>query len=257
MNTATDARNIILLYESEVIFNRFRQVFGDRYRIHWGKDLNTTMDILAECDVGVMICDVHFQQQDIYPVVLALKHLHPDLVTMIVTQSQSKEEIAELEAQEEIFAALVRPITQTQLNDTLDAAFNYYLSHRKAEAEQIRAAQQEADAAAAANSPFAGMSLIEALAAKAEMAEMAEQTAQSSADSGTKTAGGTAYDFSFGDAQEEALPQDILALEGLDMEETAAEDNAAPIPPLRPSHRNQLDENSVDFMFFEDMEIDD
>lgn len=253
MNTATDARNIILLYESEVIFNRFRQAFGDRYRIHWGKDLNTTMEILAQCDVGVIICDVHFHQQDIYPVVLALKHLHPDLVTMIVAQSQSKEEIAELEAQEEIFAALVRPITQMQVNETLDAAFNYYLSRRKAEAEQIRAAQQKADAAAAANSPFAGMSLIEALAAKAEMAESTSEQSTSSHS-----------EFAFA---EEQLPEDILALDDLSSTENAeaemgdaskqTEEKEDKTTSFNPSRRNQIDENSVDFMFFEDMEIDD
>lgn len=243
MATANETRNIILLYESEVIFNRFRQAFGERYQIFWGKDLNTTMEILSECDVGVMICDIHFHQQDIYPVVLALKHLHPDLVTMIVSQSKDSAAIAELAAQEEIFAALVRPITQAQLNQTLDDAFAYYLSHRKAQAEQIRAAQKEADAAAAANSPFAGMSLIEALAAKAEMAEAEAEAAQAKASS--------IPDF------ELELPQDILALDALaaaEPESNAA--NEAVEAAARPSRRNRIEENSVDFMFFEDMEDD-
>lgn len=127
MNIENTTRNIILLYESETIFNRFRRVFGNNYQIFWGKDLNSTMDILAAKDIGVMICDVHYHDQDIYPVVLALKELHPELVTMIVTQSQDAEQIKHLEAQEEIFAALVRPITQEKLNQVLNEAYQQHL----------------------------------------------------------------------------------------------------------------------------------
>ncbi|SUO95502.1 hypothetical protein [Suttonella ornithocola] len=127
MNIENTTRNIILLYESETIFNRFHRVFGNNYQIFWGKDLNSTMDILAAKDIGVMICDVHYHNQDIYPVVLALKELHPELVTMIVTQSQDAEQIKHLEAQEEIFAALVRPITQEKLNHVLNEAYQQHL----------------------------------------------------------------------------------------------------------------------------------
>lgn len=152
-------KNIILLYESEVIFNRFRQVFGNRYQIFWGKDLNATMDALSNEEIGVMICDIHYHNQDIYPVVLALKQMHPELVTMIVTTSDNAQAIATLEAQDEIFAALIRPITQQKLNDTLDAAFAHYLSHR----DEFIKDEAETDEATMAANLFSGMSLSEAI----------------------------------------------------------------------------------------------
>lgn len=172
-----EVKNIILLYESEIVFNRFRHVFGENYKIYWGKDLNTTMEILSQCDVGVMICDIHFHGQDIYPVVQILKHIHPELVTMIVSQSDNKEAVYALEKEKEIFAALVRPVKFPDLRRILEQAFFYYFNQRKKEAEQIRAEKKAAEEQLMTSDEIkalSGLSLSEALTVKAKIQEEKE-----------------------------------------------------------------------------------
>lgn len=124
---ATLQRNLILFYESEVIFTRFSQLLGDEYQIYWGKDLNSAMDVLGNDEPALLICDVHFQNQDIYPVVLALKQLHPELLIMIVTESSDTTLLDELAAQEEVFALLKRPIRKEELLSTIKKAFDVLL----------------------------------------------------------------------------------------------------------------------------------
>lgn len=211
---ADSERNIILLYESEVIYEKFRQVFGSRYSIFWGKDLNSTIDILSSRTVGVMVCDIHFHNQDIYPVVLALKAMHPELVTMIVTQSKDASLVAELEAQEEIYAALIRPVTQEKLNQTLDDAFQYYLKNRKAIVDEMRA-KEAAEETSASASAFSGMSLSDIIASRMAAASQEETVLPDdilALDSHHMTT--------------EALPDDIRALDSAVAQEPAADATA-------------------------------
>lgn len=220
---SADVKNIILLYESEIVFNRFRHVFGANYKIYWGKDLNTTMEILSQCDVGVMICDIHFHDQDIYPVVQILKHMHPDLVTMIVSQSENVEAVRALEKEEEIFAALVRPVSFPELRRVLERAFAYYFDQRKAEAAQIRAEKKAAEEKLMASDEMkalSGLSLSEALNAKAKIQEEKEALQR---------------------AQEEIG----LALDGL-LEDLPNDD----------SSNGEKDLDNKDLLFFDDKEYD-
>lgn len=221
--SAENERNIVLLYESKIIYEKFCRVFGTRYEIHWGKDLNSTMDILESRTIGVLVCDVHFQNQDIYPVVLALKAMHPELVTMIVTQSQDAQLVAELEAQEEIFTALVRPVSQQRLNKTLDEAFQYYLSHRKPIVDEILAKEAE-EAKSEEGWPFAGMSLGEVLAARSQIDQENSHT--------------------------QMLSNDIDTLDILDI---SPEDNAL-FDALEQTEIKKKDRK--DIIFFEDIEYD-
>ncbi|MBP3195342.1 MAG: hypothetical protein J6M05_06725 [Cardiobacteriaceae bacterium] len=119
-------KSIVLLNENEAVFNRFQKTFGNEYKVHWGKDLNTTIDILLQLPVGVVVCDARFHNQEIYPVVLSLKMMHPELVIIVVSQGDDKQAIAELEQKQEIFAALHRPVTKKRVQEILEDAFVHY-----------------------------------------------------------------------------------------------------------------------------------
>lgn len=128
MTHSVEKPNIILLYESELIYQRFLKVFADRYIIHWGKDLNTAVKILSQEAISVLVCDVDFQNQEIYPVILALKHSHPELVAVIVSQNSERQAVEALGEKEEIFAALVRPVSRQDLVTTLERAVQSHVS---------------------------------------------------------------------------------------------------------------------------------
>ena len=122
-------KSIVLLNENEAVFQRFQKTFGDTYTIHWGQDLNATIDILLQLPVGVLVCDARFQNQDIYPVVLSVKMMHPELVIIVVSQGDDREAIEQLEQQEEIFAALHRPVSKKRVQEVLEQAFAHYDSN--------------------------------------------------------------------------------------------------------------------------------
>lgn len=121
-----DKPGIILLYDSEQIYQRFVKMFSKDYQIHWGNTLNNTMNVLASSPVAVMVCDIHFHNQAILPVVLALKEMHPEIVPMIVSPASDQSAVAELETEETIFATLVRPVTTERLRQTLAEAVLFH-----------------------------------------------------------------------------------------------------------------------------------
>lgn len=123
--------NLMVMFESKRIYERFQKQFGRQFNIFWANDINATMDILNEHDIALVVTDVHFCRQEILPVVNALKEMAPDIMTLIVTKHQDSRQFIELINQGQIFRCLVRPVTAEQLGRSMNQAAKKHIELRE------------------------------------------------------------------------------------------------------------------------------
>lgn len=179
-----DARcGAMIMFENEKIYEKFRYVFERRYTPYWAKDLESALEILLEQDIGIIVSDVHFCGQDVVSAMNVLKSFFPQIMSIVVTQTQDSEALIDLINYGQVYRALVRPISTRLLSDNLRGAA---IRHRVLQDSPEERARHQVDSFAAEGSDQKLKALIETIrekraereAARAQEAEAAEHTAE-------------------------------------------------------------------------------
>ncbi|MDO5091740.1 MAG: response regulator [Cardiobacteriaceae bacterium] len=113
---------IMVMFENEKIFEKFRYVFGRHYTPYWAKDLDSAMEILLHHHIGIIVSDVHFCGQDIVSAMNVLKSFFPQIMSIVVTQTQDSEALIDLINYGQVHRCLVRPVSTKLLSDNLRGA---------------------------------------------------------------------------------------------------------------------------------------
>lgn len=112
----------MIMFENEKIYEKFRYVFERRYTPYWAKDLESALEILLEQDIGIIVSDVHFCGQDVVSAMNVLKAHFPQIMSIVVTQTQDSEALIDLINYGQVYRALVRPVSTRLLSDNLRGA---------------------------------------------------------------------------------------------------------------------------------------
>ena len=112
----------MIMFENEKIYEKFRYVFERRYTPYWAKDLESALEILLEQDIGIIVSDVHFCGQDVVSAMNVLKSFFPQIMSIVVTQTQDSEALIDLINYGQVYRALVRPVSTRLLSDNLRGA---------------------------------------------------------------------------------------------------------------------------------------
>ena len=112
----------MIMFENEKIFEKFRYVFERRYTPYWAKDLNSALEILLEKDIGIIVSDVHFCGQDVVSAMNVLKSFFPQIMSIVVTQTEDSDTLIDLINYGQVYRALVRPVSTRLLSDNLRGA---------------------------------------------------------------------------------------------------------------------------------------
>lgn len=113
---------VMVMFENEKIFEKFRYVFGRHYTPYWAKDLDSAMEILLGRDIGIIVSDVHFCGQDIVATMNVMKSFFPHIMSIVVTQTQDSEALIDLINYGQVHRCLVRPVSTRLLSDNLRGA---------------------------------------------------------------------------------------------------------------------------------------
>lgn len=129
---------VMVMFENEKIFEKFRYVFQRHYTPYWAKDLDSAMEILLERDIGIILSDVHFCGQDVVSAMNVLKTYFPQIMSIVVTQTQDSDALIDLINYGQVYRCLVRPVSTRLLGDNLRGAAMRHALLRAHPEEQAR-----------------------------------------------------------------------------------------------------------------------
>lgn len=129
---------VMVMFENEKIFEKFRYVFARHYTPYWAKDLDSAMEILLGRNIGIIISDVHFCGQDIVATMNVMKSFFPHIMTIVVTQTQDSEALIDLINYGQVYRCLVRPVSTRLLSENLRGAAMRHAFLRDNPEEQAR-----------------------------------------------------------------------------------------------------------------------
>jgi DNA-binding NtrC family response regulator len=110
--------------------NTIRDIVGQgcdmECKLHWAHNLEQAMELLMQKDIGVVITDLHINDQDASATVKALKRYRPHVVTVVVTRFRDNNTLIDLINQGQIYRFLPKPISRGLLSRSVQSAMQHH-----------------------------------------------------------------------------------------------------------------------------------
>lgn len=110
--------------------NTIRDIVGQgcdmECKLHWAHSLEQAMELLMQKDIGVVITDLHINDQDASATVKALKRYRPHVVTVVVTRFRDNNTLIDLINQGQIYRFLPKPISRGLLSRSVQSAMRHH-----------------------------------------------------------------------------------------------------------------------------------
>lgn len=152
VSTPADLK-VLVIDDSEAIFEEVRQHLGKRFEVRWGPTLEDAFGMLSEDNYALVLTDVKLKGQDITPAIKSLKQVSPTTLTLILSVFQDSRLLIDLINQGQVFRYLPKPIRPNMLQLSVDAAVGHYHRLRAAPVLQKQHEVAEAPKAATASIP--------------------------------------------------------------------------------------------------------
>lgn len=151
-NAPSDVK-VLVIDDSEAIYNEVSQHLGKRFDVRWGQTLEDAFGMLSEDNYALVLTDVKLKGQDITPAIKSLKQVSPTTLTLILSVFQDSRLLIDLINQGQVFRYLPKPIRPNMLQLSVDAAVGHHHRLRAAPILQKQHEVAEAPKAAAASIP--------------------------------------------------------------------------------------------------------
>ncbi|MEN6669061.1 response regulator [Psychrobacter sp. B38] len=136
-------RNILVLDDDEEVYQQMKQYFKNTYTVSWASNLEQAAKLLQKKDFGVTITDAMLNQENITPIVYALKNIQPNLMVIMLTEFKDAHMVIDLINKGQVYRCLPRPTNFSIMSISLDRAFQH---HEKLVQQPILAARHHVDA---------------------------------------------------------------------------------------------------------------
>ena len=136
-------RQVLVLDDDESVYQQIKKHFDSTYQISWASSLEQASELLQRKKFGVAIADVTLNNDNIAPVVYALKNIQPDLMMLMLTEFKDAHMIIDLINKGQIYRCLPRPTNLAMMGISLDRAYQH---HEKLVQQPILAARHHVDA---------------------------------------------------------------------------------------------------------------
>lgn len=123
---AAGNRNILVLDDDESIYQQIKSHFKSAYTVSRASNLEQAATLLQKKRFGVTITDSTLNQEDITPIVYALKNIQPDLMVLMLTEFKDAHMVIELINKGQVYRCLPRPTNFSIMSISLDRAFDYH-----------------------------------------------------------------------------------------------------------------------------------
>jgi DNA-binding NtrC family response regulator len=129
----TDDVEILVLTADKSLFTSVEAAVQDGRPVHRARTIGNAIGILAEHPIGVMVTDTAVDEKGIASLTNQLKHLVPELVTIIASDRSDANSLINLINQGQVFRFLLKPVPQGQCRLSLNSAVEKFsemtLSH--------------------------------------------------------------------------------------------------------------------------------
>lgn len=141
-NSSKDKRYILVLDDDESVYQQIKSHFKGVYSVSWASSLEQAAELLQRKKFGVTIADVTLGQENIAPIVYALKNIQPDLMVLMLTEFKDAHMVIDLINKGQIYRCLPRPTNLAIMSISLDRAFHH---HEKLVQQPILAARHHVE----------------------------------------------------------------------------------------------------------------
>ena len=123
---AMDDVEILVLTADKSLFNAVEAAVQDGRPVHRARTIGNAIGMLAEHPIGVMVTDTAVDEKGIASLTTQLKHLVPELVTIIASDRSDANSLINLINQGQVFRFLLKPVPQGQCRLSLNSAVEKY-----------------------------------------------------------------------------------------------------------------------------------
>ena len=123
---AMDDVEILVLTADKSLFTAVETAVQDGRPVHRARTIGNAIGILAEHPIGVMVTDTAVDEKGIASLTTQLKHLVPELVTIIASDRSDANSLINLINQGQVFRFLLKPVPQGQCRLSLNSAVEKY-----------------------------------------------------------------------------------------------------------------------------------
>lgn len=117
---------ILVIDDTEAVFEEVRQHLGKRYEVRWGQTLEDAFAMLSEDNYALVLTDVKLKGQDITAAIKSLKQVSPTTLTLVLSVFQDSRLLIDLINQGQVFRYLPKPIRPHMLQISVEAAVGHY-----------------------------------------------------------------------------------------------------------------------------------
>ncbi len=122
----SDKRNILVLDNDESVYQQMKSYFQSTYTVSWASNLEQAAKLLQKKRFGVTITDAILNDENITPIVYALKNIQPDLMVIMLTEFKDAHMVIDLINKGQVYRCLPRPTNFTMMSISLDRAFDHH-----------------------------------------------------------------------------------------------------------------------------------
>ncbi len=125
-NSPNNKRNVLVLDDDENVYQQIKSHFKTAYTVSWASNLEQAAKLLQKKHFGVTITDSTLNEENITPIVYALKNIQPNLMVLILTEFKDAHMVIDLINKGQVYRCLPRPTNFSIMNISLDRAFNHH-----------------------------------------------------------------------------------------------------------------------------------
>lgn len=125
-SNASAKRNVLVLDDDEDVYQQMKRYFKNTYTVSWASNLEQAAKLLQKKSFGVTITDATLNQENITPIVYALKNIQPDLMVIMLTEFKDAHMVIDLINKGQVYRCLPRPTNFTMMSLSLDRAFQHH-----------------------------------------------------------------------------------------------------------------------------------
>lgn len=120
-----DKEDILLIIDDEIeVIHTLRRIFHQQYTVEIASNKKDALEILANKNVGVILCDQRMPDMKGTDFFSSIKEVHKDIVKILITGYTSLDDVIEGINKGEVFRYLTKPWNLVDLKNSVEQAFS-------------------------------------------------------------------------------------------------------------------------------------
>ncbi|HQW64491.1 MAG TPA: response regulator [Pseudomonadota bacterium] len=123
---AREQIGVLVLEDDPVVQQRLREILSPHYQVRFANTAERALNILEQHETGVVIAETVTAEGDLTGLIKALKHQHPHIATVIITERANAQIAMELINEGQVYRLLLKPVRMGSCRLSVDAALGHY-----------------------------------------------------------------------------------------------------------------------------------